>query len=80
MPVRGRQVVLEDAIMLPEFVTRKQLGELLGVSLRSVDRYVRSGLLPHPIRLGHKTIRWFRSDVEDSLVRLQDRAEESVAS
>lgn len=60
---------MEKLLNSTDDLTRKQLGELLPSSTRTVDRLVARGLLPRPLRLGRGTVRWRRSDLERHLRR-----------
>jgi prophage regulatory protein len=44
-------------------IRKPQLLELLGVSAATVDRMVRSGAFPAPIRIGRRAIAWRESDI-----------------
>jgi excisionase family DNA binding protein len=46
-----------------EYLTAKQLTELLQVSKPTLYRYLKAGF-PKPIRMGPKAVRWERSIVE----------------
>jgi excisionase family DNA binding protein len=50
---------------LEPLVTRKQVAELLSVSLRTVDRWIARGDLPH-YKLG-KVVRFKVSDIQEKL-------------
>ena len=41
-----------------------QIGELLGVSARSVRRWAEAGAFPHGIRIGRRAVRWPVEQVE----------------
>lgn len=47
----------------PLLMTAQEVGELLGLSARSVWRLTAIGAAPRPIRLGGST-RWRRSEIE----------------
>ena len=51
-----------------ELLTAEQLAATLGVSAKTIRRYVAAGRLPAPIRIG-KLQRWRRADVESALSR-----------
>jgi predicted DNA-binding transcriptional regulator AlpA len=55
----------------PEFVSRKRLAALLDLSERTIDEYVRRGVLPMPIRLSDGLLRWHWATVERALISLQ---------
>jgi predicted DNA-binding transcriptional regulator AlpA len=44
--------------------TKSELAALLGVSTRTINRWVESGILPEPERDGYRSIYWRRKDVE----------------
>lgn len=46
----------------PDLISRAEAATLLGVSLRTVDRLVKSGELK-PLRVGKKTIRFMLTDL-----------------
>ena len=44
-----------DTIPTKGYIRRFRLAELLGVSVSTIDRKVRNGSLPRPVKLGEKT-------------------------
>jgi excisionase family DNA binding protein len=48
----------------PEFLTDKQVGELLKVSPRTVHRMAEEGRLPAPVRITPGRVRWRLRDLE----------------
>jgi excisionase family DNA binding protein len=48
----------------PQLLTGRELAERARVSERTVERWRHDGVGPQPIRLGHRTVRYRRSDVE----------------
>ena len=50
----------------PEYLTRKETAEMLGVSLPTLHSYVKKGYLTAH-RVGEKTVRFRREDVEKAL-------------
>lgn len=50
----------------PEYLTRKETAEMLGVSLPTLHSYVKKGYLTVH-RVGEKTVRFKREDVEKAL-------------
>ncbi len=46
------------------YLNIREVAERYGISRSTVERYVKSGAIPEPVRLGGRTIRW-RSDVLD---------------
>jgi excisionase family DNA binding protein len=51
----------------PDILTRRQVAQVLQIGLSTLDTCIPSAKLPQ-IKLG-KTVRFFRSDVEDYLLR-----------
>ena len=49
------QPILQTAIHATGYIRRYRLAELLGTSLSTLDRWVRSGKMPKPIKLGEKS-------------------------
>jgi len=49
------QPILQTAIPATGYIRRYRLAELLGTSLSTLDRWVRSGKMPKPIKLGEKS-------------------------
>ncbi|MCI0464711.1 MAG: helix-turn-helix domain-containing protein [Gemmataceae bacterium] len=55
-----------------ELLSKKQVARMLGVCVRTVQRYLALAQFPTPVRLPHGHLRWRRSEVEaflDSLPR-----------
>lgn len=46
-----------------EMISRKQLGELLGLKSWTLSKWQREGYLPKPVKLSRKTLRWRVSDI-----------------
>lgn len=49
---------------MAELLTAAQLADLLQVSLRHVRRLDSAGLIPAPVRIGRKAVRWNVSELE----------------
>jgi prophage regulatory protein len=45
------------------YVTKPQLAAKFQVSERTIDNWIRSGIIPKPTRIG-RTVRWLRSEIE----------------
>ena len=45
-------------------LTRKDLAERYNISVSTVDRWVSSGVLPKPKRMGAKVVRFLMADLE----------------
>ena len=52
---------------LPEYVSRQQLAEAIGVHPESIKRLEREGKIPRAIRITSKIIRYERSAIEQFL-------------
>ncbi|MCC4601599.1 helix-turn-helix transcriptional regulator [Xanthomonas melonis] len=44
-------------------ITKKQVGQLLGIHTNTVDNYRKSHDFPEPVKYGEATLRWKRSDI-----------------
>ncbi|MEB8214405.1 AlpA family phage regulatory protein [Raoultella ornithinolytica] len=49
------------------YIRRFRLAELLGVSVSTIDRKVRDGSLPRPVKLGEKITAFDAADIHDWL-------------
>lgn len=47
----------------PELLTAQEVAALLGIGVRSLARHVQRGLLPRPLRIGTRTLRYSRQAV-----------------
>lgn len=56
--------------MNDQLLDRGDLARLLRVSRDTVKDMVRRSVLPRPIRLGYRTIRWRQRDIERRLAEL----------
>jgi predicted DNA-binding transcriptional regulator AlpA len=52
-------------------LTKSDVAQLLGVSTKSVDRWVAAGLLPPPLKITARTLRWPRDTVETAIAGLK---------
>jgi PAS domain S-box-containing protein/excisionase family DNA binding protein len=68
--------VLADATNEPGYYSISQAASLLGVSRVSIWRWIGAGLLP-AARLGHRTIRIKREDLERALVQIEPAGSQS---
>jgi predicted DNA-binding transcriptional regulator AlpA len=46
-----------------ELLDRRALQAKLKISLRTIDRMIKDGQLPQPIRLGKRALRWPSSEI-----------------
>jgi excisionase family DNA binding protein len=48
----------------PDWVTADTLAYLIECSRSSIDEWVKSGILPRPVRISGTSLRWRRADVD----------------
>lgn len=58
---------------MEKFLNRKEVATYLGVSESTVQRMVKKGELPQPIRIGSKLIRWSENDIVQAVMRYKDK-------
>lgn len=63
-----------EAGTLPEFMTVREVADLLRVSRASLDRWIRSGNFVAPISLGGATVRFARAEVLQFIAKHQTAA------
>jgi len=49
------------------FMTVKEVADYLGVSRGTIYNYINKGILPHPTRIGLRTVRWKKSDIDAAI-------------
>lgn len=49
---------------MEKVLRREELAKLLGVSLSTINRWVKDGKFPKPIKLGYRVVVWLSCDVE----------------
>ena len=59
---------------LDPWLSRAQVAEALGISVRSLDRMIEAEEFPRPVRFGRQ-LRWRRSVVEAHLQKLEAAAQ-----
>ena len=67
--IKNALITLTDSLpkdKTPEYLTRRQTAEMLGISLPTLHSYVKKGFLTAH-RVGEKTVRFRREDVEKAL-------------
>ncbi|HCF7788047.1 helix-turn-helix transcriptional regulator [Klebsiella variicola] len=57
------------------YIRRFRLAELLGVSVSTIDRKVRSGLLPRPVKLGEKITAFDAVEINNWLAERRGHSE-----
>jgi len=56
---------------IPSFVTIGALAESMKVSKRTIYRWIKSGVLPHPLKVGGSS-RFDAKDISDTIERLKN--------
>lgn len=64
MPDRRQESVVR------ELLTKSEVARRVGLSVRTIDRYVARGQFPQPVRLSRRWVRWRRCDIDIYLERL----------
>jgi predicted DNA-binding transcriptional regulator AlpA len=41
-----------------------------GVSIPTINRFVKAGVLPRPVKLGHRTVRWRLDEVDAAIEQI----------
>lgn len=54
-----------------QLLTVGEVAKLLGASQRSVWAWASSGKIPRPLRIGHRSVRWRRRDIQEWLQHAQ---------
>jgi predicted DNA-binding transcriptional regulator AlpA len=57
----------------PELLRLREVADLLGIGLRSLNRNVERGLFPRPIRLSSRTLRYSRRAVLQWIAERSER-------
>jgi len=69
--VRERRNAMNDAARENDgditLIRQKQLSGLLGINRATCWRWIKSGVLPRPIRLSERVVGWRLKDVQDFL-------------
>lgn len=55
----------EAGQIVPALVKASYVAELLGITQRSVRRLSRQGVLPTPLRIGRRMLRWRKVEVDE---------------
>ncbi|MBA1147754.1 AlpA family phage regulatory protein [Ectothiorhodospiraceae bacterium WFHF3C12] len=58
-----------------DWIDAKTVEQIVHLSRRSIDRLENRGQFPRRIRLGHRTIRWVRGEIEQWMRDQEDRRE-----
>lgn len=53
--------------MLPKLLKRPEVEEITGLSCASIYRLMSEGVLPRPIKVGTRAVRWRATDIADYL-------------
>lgn len=57
----------------------RQVGERTGLSRSTIYELVAEGLLPPPVRVGHRTVGWVESEIDEFLRRRIAQSREPVS-
>ena len=60
-----------------ETMTKQEVASALGVTPRTVESYVKRGILPAPVRLGKRVV-FFRESVDKALDLLRIKSEKPL--
>lgn len=60
------KVELDSSLKL---LKAEDVATLLGISMRSLWRFRSTGVIPAPIRIGERTLRWRAQDIQEYLDR-----------
>lgn len=52
-----------------DLLSPKEVCEYLGIGRRTLVRYTATGVVPEPIRLTPRALRWRRGDLDETLTR-----------
>ena len=66
-PLEGSRTMNDIKSEKPDFLTKTQVAELIGVSTRTIDNLMRRGQLPY-LKLSERLVRFPRADLK---IRLQ---------
>jgi excisionase family DNA binding protein len=66
-PLEGSRTMNDIKSEKPDFLTKTQVAELIGVSTRTIDNLMRRGQLPY-LKLSERLVRFPRTDLK---IRLQ---------
>jgi predicted DNA-binding transcriptional regulator AlpA len=53
-----------------DLLTKKEVARKVGLSVRTIERYVALNKFPPPVRFSRSCVRWRRRDIDDYLERL----------
>ena len=56
---------------LDRFLGMREVLALLSVSRSTLNRWIREGAFPRPVKLGKRAVRWRRSDIEHWLKKFR---------
>jgi predicted DNA-binding transcriptional regulator AlpA len=78
--VNQKEATVPPSVHLDDqLLTRVQVAELLGVTPRTMERYIARKIIPAPIRLGTQTcLRWRKSTIMSFLAKKEAEAQRSA--
>ena len=61
--------------MAETYMTASQVSEALGVSIPTIWRWARAGIIPAPLKLGPNTSRWSSAEIDAFVQKARDARE-----
>ena len=58
---------------ISEFIPKKEVARILGISVSTVFRWSNDGDLPQPVRLGPNKTMYVRDEIEDYIARAKEK-------
>lgn len=49
------------------YLTGNQVAEMLGVSFSRVHRLAKENVIPKPVRVGQRSVKWLKNEIEEYL-------------
>ena len=74
MAYKSKDKLREQAANEPAIMRPMDVAIYYGVAVNTVWRWVKSGVLPQPTRLGRRFAYWQREEIENALAALRNRA------
>lgn len=61
-PQSGKSVPADIAHL--RVISKREMSDLLGAAVNSIDNYVSAGLIPKPFKFGKRRVGWLAGDVQ----------------
>ena len=58
---------------ISEFIPKKEVARILGISVSTVFRWSNDGVLPQPVRLGPNKTMYVRDEIEDYITHAKEK-------